>query len=166
MKRIGVLFQLECVDCSFFIFERIGVLMQRWRIIVVIGGWMVVALMRIRFTEQVWFGRMTNMWTDLDEDREQERMGYKNKISSDQETGNGIYNNTVMVKKEILKPLFTALLQLQSCSAFLPRTELSWEGQSHDSSYLPRKDELLYTVEINLLPTKNGYILQEDRKEA
>ena len=56
----------------FFIFERIGVLMQRWRIIVVIGGWMVVALMRIRFTEQVWFGRMTNMWTDMDEDREQE----------------------------------------------------------------------------------------------
>jgi len=56
--------------------------MQRWRIIVVIGGWMVVAL------EQVWFGRMTkNMWTDLDEDREQECMGYKNKISSDQETG-------------------------------------------------------------------------------
>ena len=107
-----------------------------------------------------------NMWTDLDEDREQERMGYKNKISSDQETGNGIYNNTVMVKKEILKPLFTALLQLQSCSAFLPRTELSWEGQSHDTSYLPRKDELLYAVDINLLPTKNGYILQEDRKEA
>ena len=89
----------------FFIFERIGVLMQRWRIIVVIGGWMVVALMRIRFTEQVWFGQMTNMWTDMDEDREQERMGYKNKISSDQETGTGIYNNTVMVKKEILKPL-------------------------------------------------------------
>jgi hypothetical protein len=29
----------------FFIFERIGVLMQRWRIIVVIGGWMVVSLM-------------------------------------------------------------------------------------------------------------------------
>ena len=45
-------------------------------------------------------------------------MGYKNKISSDQETGNGIYNNTVMVKKEILKPLFTALLQFQATLRF------------------------------------------------
>ncbi len=33
----------------FFIFIRIDVLMQRWPIFVVIGGWMVVALMRIRY---------------------------------------------------------------------------------------------------------------------